>query len=217
MDEQGTGAGTRRLYNSATRRAGAAQTRERIVRAGSDLLHDASVRDWRSLTVRAVAQRAGVNERTVYRHFGDERGLHDAIMSRFEEEAGIDLGGMALEDVGSAAARIFGHVASFPRDHRPPADPTLRDAHERQRDALVRAVAGGAPSWSAGDVQEAAAALDVLWSVGAYERLVVDWQLDHARAVRVVGWVVGLVQDAVAHDRRPGGPAVGDDGAGDDR
>ena len=41
--------------------------------AGSELVHRISVRDWKKLTVRAVAERAGVNERTVYRYFGSER------------------------------------------------------------------------------------------------------------------------------------------------
>jgi AcrR family transcriptional regulator len=206
MDERP--AGTRRLYDSTTRRARAAETHERIVRAGSELLHDASLRDWRSLTVRAVARRAGVNERTVYRHFGNERGLHDAIMRRFEEEAGIDLADMGLDGVASAATRIFDYVATFPRDHRPPSDPTLSDASQRQRQALEGAVTEGAPSWSRDERVEAAAALDVLWSLGTYERLVIDWQFDHDRAVRTVRWVIALVHRAVVEGR----PAVGTPG-----
>lgn len=207
MDER---TGTRRLYDSTTRRARAAETHERIVRAGSELLHDVSVRDWRSLTVRAVARRAGVNERTVYRHFGNERGLHDAIMSQLEEEAGIDLPAMGLDGVESAATRIFDYVATFPRDYRPPSDPTLSDASQRQRQALERAVTEAAPSWSGDERVEAAAALDVLWSVGTYERLVFDWQFDHDRAVRTVRWVIGLVHQAVVEDRPAAGtPAPG--------
>ena len=37
----------------------AAATRRRIVVAGSELLHASHVRDWESLTIRAVADRAG--------------------------------------------------------------------------------------------------------------------------------------------------------------
>src|SRR5581483_2680711 len=88
----------RRPYDGSLRRERAAETRDRIVTAGSELLRLAPVRDWRGLTVRAVAERAGVNERTVYRHFGNERGLRDAVMKRQEEEAGIDLEGMHLDD-----------------------------------------------------------------------------------------------------------------------
>jgi hypothetical protein len=44
---------------------------------------------------------------------------------------------------------------------------------------------------------------DVLWSVGAYERLVVDWHLDPEQAVDGITWVIGLVEDAVREGRRP--------------
>jgi AcrR family transcriptional regulator len=111
-----TGAGTasegseraepsRRPYNGARRREQAGQTRDRIVSAGSELLHRSSIRDWRGLTVRAVAERAGVNERTVYRYFGNERGLRDAVMQREEQDAGIDLAGMQLDDIADIASR----------------------------------------------------------------------------------------------------------------
>jgi hypothetical protein len=46
--------------------------------------------------------------------------------------------------------------------------------------------------------------LDVLWSVAAYERLVVDWQLDREQAIRSITWVIGLVEEAVRKGRRPG-------------
>ena len=118
---------TRRRYDGTLRRKLAAGTRERIVAAGSTLLHRSPIRDWRALTIRAVAERAGVNERTVYRHFANERGLHDAVMHRLEEEAGIHLARLRLEDVADAAARIFEHVSSYPREPRPPLDPTLTE------------------------------------------------------------------------------------------
>jgi AcrR family transcriptional regulator len=130
----------RRRYDITLRRQQAAGTRERIVAAGSELLHGSPIRDWRALTVRAVAERAGVNERTVYRHFVNERALRDAVMHRIEEEAGIDLAGLRLENVADAAARIFEHVSSYPRKPRPPLDPTLTEASQRQRKALLGAV-----------------------------------------------------------------------------
>ena len=64
-----------------------------------------------------------MNERTVYRHFANERALRDAVMHRLEEEAGIDLTGLRLEDVADVAARIFEHVSAYPRKARPPLDP----------------------------------------------------------------------------------------------
>ena len=46
--------------------------------------------------------------------------------------------------------------------------------------------------------------LDVLWSVGSYERLVADWELDPEDAIRGLTWVIGLVEDAVRAGRAPG-------------
>ena len=193
----------RRPYNGTLRRERAAETRDRIITAGSELLHHASIRDWQGLTVRAVAERAGVNERTVYRYFGNERGLRDAVMHRQEEEAGIDLAGMHVNDIADIAARIFDHVSSYPLEPRPPLDPTLAEANQRQRDALISAIAARTERWPAEDQMVAAAMFDVLWSVASYERLVVDWQIDRERAIRGITWVIRLVEEAVRNGRGP--------------
>jgi AcrR family transcriptional regulator len=194
---------TPRRYDNTRRREQAAGTRERIIVAGSQILHRSPVRDWQDLTVRAVADQAGVNERTVYRHFENERRLRDAVMHRLEEEAGIDLGAMALEDVATVAARVSAHVTSFPPDDQRPLDPTLSDANLRQREALTRAVTERTSRWPAEDQQTAAAVLDVLWSVGALERLVGSWQLSHEQAVTGITWAIGLVERAVREGDRP--------------
>lgn len=188
----------RRSYDSSLRRQRAAETRERIVDAGSALLRGSSVRDWQGLTIRAVAERAGVNERTVYRHFTNEQGLHDAVMHRLEAEAGIELQGMRLEDIADVTARIFEHIATFPTDTRPPLDPTLLEAKQRQHEALLSAVAAQSASWPAADRTVVAAIFDILWSVAGYERLVVDWEVDPADATRGICWVIGLLRQAIA-------------------
>ena len=193
----------RRRYDSTLRRERAAQTRERIVAAGVEILRRSSIRDWRAMTIRAVAERAGVNERTVYRHFANERALRDAVMHRLEIDAGIDLTQMRLEDIADVTARILRFVGSYPLDPRPPLDPTLADANRRQHEALVGAVAERAARWSAADRTLAAATFDVLWSVASYERLVLDWQLDREEAIRAIRWVTGLVEEAVREGRPP--------------
>jgi AcrR family transcriptional regulator len=195
-----------RRYDATRRREQAAGTRERIVTAGVEVLRDSSIRDWRALTVAAVAARAGVSERTVFRHLGDERGLRDAVMARLERETGIDLAAMRLDDVADVARRICEHVAAYPRERRAPLDPTLTDANRRQQAALLDAVSVRTPEWSAADRTLAAAVLDVLWAVASYERLVVDWELDGDEAVRGLTWAIDLVTAAVA-DGRPPPPA----------
>jgi hypothetical protein len=101
------------------------------------------------------------------------------------------------------AARVSAHVASFPPEHPGPLDPTLSDANLRQHEALTRAVAERASDWSAADQETAAAILDVLWSVGALERLAGSWQLSHDQAVAGITWAIGLVERAVRDGDRP--------------
>ncbi len=188
------------------RRQRAGETRERIVTAGCRILQTSSVRDWKALTIRGVAEQAGVNERTVYRYFGNERGLRDAVMQRLEQEAGIDLDGMELGDVADMAARILTHVSSYPLRPKPPLDPTLADANLRQRSALFAALAESTARWSEMERHAVAALLDVLWSVATYERLVSDWEMDSDEAIRVVTWAIDLITTAVRGGQQPRQP-----------
>ena len=194
----------RRRYDSPLRRQQAAETRDRILAAGSELLHRYPIWNWRALTVRAVAARAGINERTVYRYFANERELRDAVMHRLEEEAGVDVQGLRLEDLPDLTARILEYASSFPLVPRTARDPTVAAANERQRAALRAALGPWTEGWPEVDRSIAAAALDVLWSVVSYERLVTDWELGPKEAIRGITWVIGLVDDAIRAGRGPG-------------
>ena len=193
----------RRRYDSPVRRQQAAETRERIVAAGAEILHEHPVWSWRALTVRAVAERAGVNERTVYRHFPSERHLRDAVFLRFTDDAGVDLEGLQLDELRAVTTRILEFVSAFPTGSGAPGDPTLIAADQQLRQALVDAVAPATGDWPERDRTLAAAMLDVLWSVLTYERLVAGWGLDPKDAIRGATWVMGLVEDAIRAGHRP--------------
>jgi len=195
--------GPRRDYDNTRRREQAAETRGRIVDAGCALHREGPLRDWRGITVRAVAERAGVNERTIYRHFQNERGLRDAVMHHIEAEAGIDLERLDLDDLADLTRRLLAHVATFPRPDRPPLDPTLSEASRRQHDALVKAVAERTAGWSRPDQTNAAAVLDVLWSAAAYERLVGDWGFDSDRAIVSLVWAVEALSRTIPAGSMP--------------
>jgi AcrR family transcriptional regulator len=194
----------RRRYDSTLRKQRASETRDRIVTAGCELLGASAIRDWGGLTVRAVARRAGVNERTVYRHLANERGLRDAVMHRLEQRAGIDLDQLRLEGIADVAGRVVTAVASHPLERHAPLDPTLTAAGRRQREALLRALEPHTAEWTEADRSVAAAMFDVLWGVAAYERLAVDWELDRDEAMAGITWVIGLLHDAVREGRAPG-------------
>jgi AcrR family transcriptional regulator len=181
----------------------AGETRERIIAAGAALLHDHPVWDFDTITVRAVATRAEVNERTVYRHFAGERDLRDAVFRRLEEESGLVIEEVDLTELQQFTEEVLEYVSSFPFEPRGPRDPTLMAAHGRQRAALQAAVRRAQPRWSEPDRTIAAAVLDVLWSVASYERLVADWGVEPKEAVRAATWAIGLVAAAIREDRTP--------------
>jgi AcrR family transcriptional regulator len=193
----------RRKYESPLRRQQIAETRERIVAAGSEIVHGASSWDWRDLTVRAVAKRAGVNERTVYRHFTGERELRDAVMGRLQEEAGLPFDDLTLDEFAAVVARLFDFLSSFAAEPRTPKDPTFVAVDERRRRALLAAVERSTDGWSETDREMAASLLDMLWSVAAFERLVAVWGLDTGQATRAVTGLIGLLVDAIRAGRRP--------------
>src|SRR5215468_8317300 len=155
---------SRRRYDNRARQEKAAQTRERIVAAGGDLVHGFESWNWRDLTFKAVAERAGVGERTVYRHFPTEQHLHDAVMQRLESEAGISYEEVDLDNLGAVTARVFASLQRFSvrESVDTPRDPTFVGVDARRRDALLRAVAAGAPQWSDNEQRVTAGLLDVL-------------------------------------------------------
>jgi AcrR family transcriptional regulator len=185
----------RRRYDAPVRRQRAADTRERIVRAGSELAHDAASWDWKALTFRAVAERAGVSERTVYRHFPNDRQLHDAVMQRLEHEAGITYEDVDLPSLTAVTAKVFATLQSFAAQEsvHQPDDPTFVAVGERRRRALLRSVEAAAPHWPERDRRVAAALLDVLWNLPSYEQLVNGWHLSPDEATGGLTWLMEQV------------------------
>jgi AcrR family transcriptional regulator len=194
----------RRPYDNRLRRARAAETRERIVSAAAEIVHGFPLWNWSALTTSAVAKRAGVNGRTVYRHFANERALRDAVLLRLvEEEAGINLDSLTLETLVEHTLRIFKHVSTYPVATQPPRDPALATVYEHQQTVLREMVGSSTDGWSTLERTLAAAVVDVLWSTGPYERLLGDWNLRPTQAIRAITWAVALVEDALRNDHRP--------------
>jgi AcrR family transcriptional regulator len=195
----------RRPYDSPLRRQQAAATRVRIVAAGSDLVHELPSWDWDDLTFRAVADRAGVGLRTVYRYFPTERHLHDAVMERLEEEAGVRYEGMTLDSISAVAASVFRSMAHFAAAPVVvvPDEPTFAAEDDKRRRALADAVLSATSGWSADQREMATAALDVVWAPPNYERLVSAWGMDQENATDLMAWLIDVVAGAIQAGSRP--------------
>jgi AcrR family transcriptional regulator len=196
---------SRRRYDNRARRQKAAQTRERIVDAGRELVHGFDSWNWHDLTFRSVAERAGVGERTVYRHFPTERHLHDAVMQRLEADAGISYEDVDLDNLTEVTARVFASLQRFSvrGSVAAPDDPTFVGVDTRRRDALARIVDAAAPDWNDAQRRATAGLLDVLWNLPSYERLVGVWDVDGADATAAIGWLMDKVIAAIGQDDRP--------------
>ncbi len=161
--------------------------------------------DWRAISIRAVAARAGVSERTVYRNFATERVLRATVLRQLHEEAGVELDDLRLEDFAAQISRMIRHMAltfSAPSSPQDP-DPGVAAAYQQKREALVAAVEAAAPRWSPTDRQLAAAMLDLVGSVLAFQELTVEWELDSEDVARGVAWVIRLIEAAVRADEPP--------------
>ncbi|WP_018501740.1 TetR/AcrR family transcriptional regulator [Parafrankia discariae] len=212
--DRSAAAPARRRYDSPRRRELAAQTRERIIDAGSALVHSFATWDWRDLTFRAVAERAGVGERTVYRHFPTEADLHEAVLRRLEEEAGVSYEDLDLDCLPEVTTRAFATLSSYAVPSWTPTDPgqsgsTPRD--QRRREALVAAVAAHTADWPEADRAMATGMLDVLWHIPSYERLTTMWNLDGVQATQAIVWAIGLLTDAIRANQLPGSTRPGSD------
>jgi AcrR family transcriptional regulator len=200
---------SRRRYDSPLRRQRAAETRERIVSAGATLARSFTTWDWKELTFRAVADTAGVSESSVYRHFANERELHDAVMQRLGEQAGVTYEGVTLDQVAGVAGRVFAAMSGFAVSAWAPQvdDPTFTTIDQVRGQALRDAVEAAAPHRSPQQRDAAAGVLDVLWSPVSLERLMVQWRMSPEQATEVIKWAIGLVVDSVRTAAAPeGGP-----------
>lgn len=194
---------SRRSYHSPARQKAAAATRDRIIDAGTQLVREFTTWDWDELTFRAVSERAGVSERTVYRHFPTERHLHDAIMGRLEDEAGIAYADVELDNFAEVTARLFASLGRFAIKDSigTPHGPAFMGAEAKRHDSLDRAVV--APQLPDAQRRALAGLLDVLWSPPTYERLVGAWNLDKSEAVEAVQWLIAKVIAAVENNEAP--------------
>lgn len=192
-------------YETPVRDERAARTRDQIVSAGTELVQGLPIWDWRGLTFRAVAERAGVGERTVYRHFPTEQHLHDAVMARLHEHSGVTYEGIGLNEVADVAAKVFTTTRLDESVVPEPLGPAVLAVDTTRRTALTDAVRQAAPHWTDEQRRTTAALLDVLWGLPAYERLVRTWGLSEQQACGALAWLIGRVTEAVGQGTPPDG------------
>lgn len=197
------GGGEKRAYNSVVRQQQSNQTRELIISSGVALVHEFPSWDWKNLTFRAVGERAGISERTVYRYFATEQALKDAVMQQLVKESGIDLDALTLAEFGTLIKSLFQYIQSFAAKTKPVEDPSFSGVDKERQAALLRSVVQATPGWSKSQQQVVTAALDIFWQPSTHERLLNGWNFDSDQSLATLSWLIDLVESAVREGRRP--------------
>jgi AcrR family transcriptional regulator len=184
-------------YRSPLRQAQAAQTRERIERAAADLLGEGSAAE--SITFRAVAQRAGVTEMTVYRHFPTREALMHGLWQQINARMAPGIG--MPEDIDALLAQ---HTALFTGfDRQAPQivaslvteqGREMRSSLNEQRCKAFRSIAReAAPGLSPAECTRVAAVLQLLHSAHAWMSMREQWGLDGREAGAATRWAIEIL------------------------
>ena len=178
----------KRSYHSPLRDEQRSETRERILDACSDL-----VAAGKELTFAAVARAAGVQERTVYRHFATKEDLEDAFWWSHEEHVSGPgtFDAQTLDELVANMKRSFvGFEANAAMveamlSSRQGMQLRLR-GNEARRRMMLRCVEAAVPGLEARTLHRAAAAAQVLYSAPSWQMLRTFWGMDAVEASAVV-------------------------------
>jgi AcrR family transcriptional regulator len=163
-------------------------------------------------TMRGVAARAGIAERTIYRHFPNLEALQTAMIPHLRQRVGHPLCAAAA-DLPSYVSDLFHSFEANQQLTRvlagtPWAAPILQRTRRANRDALLRLLTLGFPAVGRETLEAAAASLRVNLSAAGWIYLR-DCGYSQAESIRHVQWLVTttlerltvLNRPAPAHDR----------------
>jgi AcrR family transcriptional regulator len=181
----------------------ASLTRDRIMRALADLLVEQGPQ---SLSLHAVAERAGVSDRTLYRHFANKEALYVALQAWISDAVDRAAPPPSLTSPDDLAASLR---AAFPELARlkdaylvlqglPEVRDAMASGHADRRGAITKAmkpVTRGLPKPAA---TRMTAIAHLLGSSRALYFLQDVWSFTPEQAAEASGWAIGVI--AAAHE-----------------
>jgi AcrR family transcriptional regulator len=194
-----------RSYSSPLRDRQAAATRSVILEALGAELADGSVEDF---SVARLARRAGVSERTVYRHFPTRETLLDGLSEWYNERVADFPDDVAVDEIAPTIAQVFADFDAHESLARGVlASPGGREMRQHARAArLARLDAALAPVLKSADPERAAAARALnfaLCSAQTWQSMRDEGGLDGATAGRAVARAIELILNDTSSSRSP--------------
>lgn len=186
-------------YSSPLRQEQAYATRLRILDAVEGLFLRAPDS---AFSVDEVAAQAGVDRRTVFRHFPSKETLIDAFWTRIGERVGRDTWPNDLKEIVERPPEVFerletiaglvraAHVSSAGRELRLRQNTERRAAFSRSLEPVLK----GKPERRR---REAEAVVQLLYSATAYQTITDYWSMTGAEAGRAVAWAIETIVRAL--------------------
>lgn len=199
---------TTRTYSSPLRESQARQTRDLILDALTELLSDRRADE---IATREIADRAGVAQPTVYRHFPDREALIEGVADRFFErsEPGSPLRGFAtLDDAATVIESFFEAADEFAveatADALLNADPRRFSQVTRQHsDQLQQAVAVEFAQLEERTQVQLAALIRCLGSAQTWLRMREEYDVPGVESGPVVAWAIDTLLREVRNGNLP--------------
>ncbi|HEX5615494.1 MAG TPA: helix-turn-helix domain-containing protein [Acidimicrobiia bacterium] len=200
-----------RRYSSPLRDSQVQRTRELILGALTALL---SERRADEITTREIAERAGVSQPTVYRHFPDRQalleGLADRIQRGMGDIEGDDTHVVSLDDLVRLVPRHMAladeHAVEAAAEAVFNADPRRYSRASRERSAeLRRAVADAFPDLTEREQRRVAALLRSLYSTQTWLRMREEFGVPGSESGPLVAWAIDTLIRELRAGRFPRG------------
>jgi AcrR family transcriptional regulator len=197
-----------RRYRSPLRAEQAQRTRDLILDAFTELLADRRADD---ITTREVADRAGVSQPTVYRHFPDRTALLEGLSGRIGVLAGMPEGIPAsgsVDDIGPRIEALFATSDDYSVEVRAEvllnSDPRSYAAQTRRTSAeFLRLVADAFPELDDQRHAQVAGLLRCLGSSHSWLRLREEFGVPGLESGPMTRWAMELILAAVRRGDLP--------------
>ena len=197
---------TARAYNSPLREERSRETRDAILVALFDLMKEAGAPD--EIGMEAIAQRAGVQRRTIFRHFASKDELLVAFWPWLNQRIGASIAPASPRDIADGPRQAF----------------PLFDAHEQvmraalhsrtgremrmgmvatRRKNFAAALGPALASLPPDQARKVGALAHLLYSASAWEVLKDYGGLDGAQAGETASWALELILSAIGPRETP--------------
>ena len=187
-----------REYNSPLREEQARRTRVQILDALVELVSEEGAA---GLSIRDLAARAGVSQRTVYRHFADRQELLDGLADHLGELAGwsdLDDLDVDVEALPSAVRLAWQTFDDFERETRALVllnrDPARLATTSVERGAAInRSVARSYPQLGRDEARGVAGVIRLLASSHSWLRFRDEFEMTTEEGARFIRWALEVI------------------------